>query len=383
MNIAIIVAGGKGKRMRKRANKLFLLLNKDPIILRTLKIFQNSKNINKIILVVNPDDRAKFESITKKNKLDKIIKVADGGLERQDSAYNGIKAIERAKDDDIIIIHNGSNPFVNDEIINNSINAAKKYGAAVVGFPAKDTIKVVQDGFVKQTIDRRLLWQVQTPQAMKYFLAKKAFEIAYREKFYGTDDVSLVEKIGGQVKMVYCDRSNIKITDQHDLAYANKLANASRIGIGMDSHKFSKGKKPLMLGGIKISDKDGFDANSDGDVVLHALFNALSTAIGMKSLGFYADKMLKEGITDSKQYLKFITGKTNEKNLKIQNVAIMLEGKRPKIDGQIDRIKSSLSKLLGIKSDYIGIAATSGEGLTEFGEGKGMQCIVVVSLKGN
>ena len=383
MNIAIIVAGGKGKRMRKRANKLFLLLNKDPIILRTLKIFQNSKNINKIILVVNPDDRAKFESITKKNKLDKIIKVADGGLERQDSAYNGIKAIERARDDDIIIIHNGSNPFVNDEIINNSINAAKKYGAAVVGFPAKDTIKVVQDGFVKQTIDRRLLWQVQTPQAMKYFLAKKAFEIAYREKFYGTDDVSLVEKIGGQVKMVYCDRSNIKITDQHDLAYANKLANASRIGIGMDSHKFSKGKKPLMLGGIKISDKDGFEANSDGDVVLHALFNALSTAIGMKSLGFYADKMLKEGITDSKQYLKFITGKTNEKNLKIQNVAIMLEGKRPKIDGQIDRIKSSLSKLLGIKSDYIGIAATSGEGLTEFGEGKGMQCIVVISLKGN
>ena len=383
MNIAIIVAGGKGKRMRKRANKLFLLLNKDPIILRTLKIFQNSKNINKIILVVNPDDRAKFESITKKNKLDKIIKVADGGLERQDSAYNGIKAIERARDDDIIIIHNGSNPFVNDEIINNSINTAKKYGAAVVGFPAKDTIKVVQDGFVKQTIDRRLLWQVQTPQAMKYFLAKKAFEIAYREKFYGTDDVSLVEKIGGQVKMVYCDRSNIKITDQHDLAYANKLANASRIGIGMDSHKFSKGKKPLMLGGIKISNKDGFDANSDGDVVLHALFNALSTAIGMKSLGFYADKMLKEGITDSKQYLKFITGKTNEKNLKIQNVAIMLEGKRPKIDGQIDRIKSSLSKLLGIKSDYIGIAATSGEGLTEFGEGKGMQCIVVISLKGN
>ena len=383
MNIAIIVAGGKGKRMRKRANKLFLLLNKDPIILRTLKIFQNSKNINKIILVVNPDDRAKFESITKKNKLDKIIKVADGGLERQDSAYNGIKAIERARDDDIIIIHNGSNPFVNDEIINNSINTAKKYGAAVVGFPAKDTIKVVQDGFVKQTIDRRLLWQVQTPQAMKYFLAKKAFEIAYREKFYGTDDVSLVEKIGGQVKMVYCDRSNIKITDQHDLAYANKLVNASRIGIGMDSHKFSKGKKPLMLGGIKISDKDGFEANSDGDVVLHALFNALSTAIGMKSLGFYADKMLKEGITDSKQYLKFITGKTNEKNLKIQNVAIMLEGKRPKIDGRIDRIKNSLSKLLGIKSDYIGIAATSGEGLTEFGEGKGMQCIVVISLKGN
>src|SRR3989344_1862180 len=383
MNIAIIVAGGKGKRMHTRINKLFLLLNKEPIIYHTIKKFQDSKNINKIILVIRPEDRNKFGAIIKKNNFNKIIKVVDGGIERQDSVYNGIKAIDNAKDDDIVLIHNAVNPFVNEEIINNSINAAKKFGAAVVGFPAKDTIKVVEDGFVRQTIDRRMIWQVQTPQAMKYFLAKKAFEIAYREKFCGTDDVSLVEKIGGQVKMVYCDRSNIKITDQHDLAYANKLVNASRIGIGMDSHKFSKGKKPLMLGGIKISNKDGFDANSDGDVVLHALFNALSTAIGMKSLGFYADKMLKEGITDSKQYLKFITGKTNEKNLKIQNVAIMLEGKRPKIDGRIDRIKNSLSKLLGIKSDYIGIAATSGEGLTEFGEWKGMQCIAVVSLKGN
>src|SRR3989344_1434405 len=290
MNIAIIVAGGKGKRMRKRANKLFLLLNKDPIILRTLKIFQNSKNINKIILVVNPDDRAKFESITKKNKLDKIIKVADGGLERQDSAYNGIKAIERARDDDIIIIHNGSNPFVNDEIINNSINTAKKYGAAVVGFPAKDTIKVVQDGFVKQTIDRKFLWQVQTPQAMKHFLAKKAFERAYQEKFYGTDDVSLVEMLGGSVKVVYCPRENIKITYPYDLAYANKLTNASRVGIGQDSHKFSNNKnKKLLLGGLEIKNEIGFDANSDGDVILHALFNVLSTAIGEKSLGFYAD----------------------------------------------------------------------------------------------
>ena len=203
MNIAIIVAGGKGKRMKKRVNKLFLLLNKDPIIFHTLKIFNDCKNINKIILVVNPDDRAKFKPIIKKNKFSKIINIVDGGQERQDSVYNGIKAIEKGTNEDIILVHNASNPFVNEEIINNSITAAKKYGAAVVGFPAKDTIKVVEDGFVKQTIDRRMIWQVQTPQAMKYFLAKKAFEIAYRDGYYSTDDVSLVEKIGGQVKVVY------------------------------------------------------------------------------------------------------------------------------------------------------------------------------------
>src|SRR3989344_3349379 len=281
MNIAIIVAGGKGRMMKTRINKLFLLLSKEPIIFHALKKFHENKNINRIILVANPEDKSKFKSIIEKNDFKKIIKIVDGGLERQDSVYNGIKAIEKAGNDDIILVHNAVNPFVDEATINNCISAAKKYGAAVVGFPAKDTIKVVEDGLVKQTIDRRLVWQVQTPQAMKYFLAKRAFERAYADKFYGTDDVSLVERLGGSVKIVYCPRENIKITDPYDLAYANKRVNASKIGIGQDSHKFSKDKnKKLVLGGLEIKDEVGFEANSDGDVILHALFNALSTAIG-------------------------------------------------------------------------------------------------------
>jgi len=380
MNIAIIIAGGKGIRMHKRINKLFLLLNKEPIIYFTLKIFQNCKNINKIILVIRPEDKNKFKSIIKSNKFSKVVKIVDGGLERQDSVYNGIKAIDKPGSDDIILFHNAVNPFVDEVTINNCISATKKFGAAVVGFPAKDTIKVVEDGFVRQTIDRKLVWQVQTPQAMKYFLAIKAFERAYNDKFYGTDDVSLVERIGGSVKIVYCPRENIKITDPYDLAYVNKMVNASKIGIGQDSHKFVN-KKPLILGSVKISDKDGFDANSDGDVILHALFNALSTAIGDRSLGFYADKMFKEGITDSKKYLDFILNKVKERGYKIGNVAIMLEGKKPRIDDNIDKIKVSLSKLLNIKEENIGIAATSGEDLTEFGKGLGMQCFSAVTLK--
>ncbi|MBL7055855.1 2-C-methyl-D-erythritol 4-phosphate cytidylyltransferase [Candidatus Woesearchaeota archaeon] len=380
MNIAIIVAGGKGKRMRRRVNKLFLLLNKNPIIYHTLKIFNDCKKIDKIILVINPDDQKEFKSIVKAGKFSKVEKIVEGGKERQDSTYNGIKAIEKADKEDVILIHNAANPFIDEALIEEMIKATKKFGAAVCGFPAKDTIKVVEEGLVKQTIDRKLLWQAQTPQAMKYFLAKKAFEIANRDGFYGTDDVSLVEKMHGQVKMVYCSRENFKITDQHDLAYANKLSNASKLGIGTDSHKFLK-KKALVLGGVEITKEYGFDANSDGDVILHSLFNAISTSIGMKSLGYYADKMFEEGITDSKEYLKFILEKTEKKNLKIGNVAIMLEGKKPKIDGHIDKIKKKLSKLLKVKEENIGIAATTGEELTEFGKGKGMYCVCAVTLK--
>lgn len=381
MNIAIIVAGGKGKRMGKRINKLFLLLNKEPIIFHTLKKFQDNKNINEIILVVNPDDKNKFGSIVKKNNFKKVKKVVDGGLERQDSVYNGIKSVSKASDDDIIIVHNAANPFVDEAAINDVIKAAKKYGASVVGFPAKDTIKVVEDGFAKKTIDRNALWQIQTPQAMKHFLAKKAFEIAYKDKFYGTDDASLVERIGGLVKVVYCQRENIKITDSYDLIYLNKLINASRVGLGQDSHKFANKKKPLIIGSVKISENNGFEANSDGDVLLHALFNALSTAIGMKSLGFYADEMCKKGITDSRKYIEFILEKIKEKGYKIGNLAIMLEGKKPRLDEHVDEIKSALEKILKMKKEDIGIAATSGEELTEFGRGKGMQCFVAVSLK--
>jgi 2-C-methyl-D-erythritol 4-phosphate cytidylyltransferase/2-C-methyl-D-erythritol 2,4-cyclodiphosphate synthase len=379
MNFAIVVAGGKGKRMRKRINKLFLLLGKEPIIYHTLNTFQNSKNVNKIIVVINPKDRSKFESYIKSKKFNKVVKIVDGGIERQDSVYNGIKAIEKAKDNDIVLIHNAVNPFVDEATINNCISVTRKYGAVVVGFPTKDTIKVVEDGFVRQTIDRRLVWQAQTPQAMKYYLAKKAFERAYKDKFYGTDDVSLVERIGGSVKVVYCPRENIKITDPYDLAYANKLSNATKIGIGQDSHGFTE-KKPLILGGVKISDKNGFQANSDGDLILHALFNALSTAIGSKSLGFYADEMFRNGITDSKKYLEIILNKVKERNYKIANVAVMLEGKSPKIDEHIDKIKSKLSKLLKIKEENIGIAASSGEELTDFGKGLGMLCFVGVTL---
>jgi 2-C-methyl-D-erythritol 4-phosphate cytidylyltransferase / 2-C-methyl-D-erythritol 2,4-cyclodiphosphate synthase len=382
MNTAIIIAGGKGMRMHSRLNKLLLLLNKEPIIWHTLKAFQACGKIDKIILVVRPDDKEKFKALVKKNKFDKISKIVDGGKERQDSSYNGLKEIKSSSPEDIIVFHNAANPFIDNVTLIDCIDAAIKYGAAVAGFPAKDTIKIVQDGFVKQTIDRKLLWQVQTPQAMKYFLAKKGFEKAIHENYIGTDDVSLVERLGASVKVVNCPRENIKITSPYDLLYANRLESASRIGIGQDSHRFSNDKtKKLVIGGIIIEGQPGFDANSDGDVILHALFNAISSAIGFKSLGFYADKMCKKGITDSRKYLDFILGKVEEKKLKLSNIALMLEGKNPKIDPIIDKIRASLSNILKINPEFIGIAATSGEGLTHFGKGNGIQCFAVVSIK--
>jgi len=156
-----------------------------------------------------------------------------------------------------------------------------------------------------------------------------------------------------------------------------------RVGIGQDSHPFveSGNKKPLTLGGITISEEMGLIGNSDGDVILHSLFNALSQAVGERSLGIYSDPLcLEKGITDSKEYLKIALKMIEERGYVINNIGIMIEAKVPKIEPHTKKMKECIAKLLKINEDQIGITATSGNGLTAFGKGEGIQVITIVSL---
>lgn len=154
-----------------------------------------------------------------------------------------------------------------------------------------------------------------------------------------------------------------------------------KVGIGQDSHRFSKDKnKPLILGGIEFANEAGFEGNSDGDVVLHALCNALGSAIGEGSLSTYSDKMCENGIADSTEYLKIPLSHINQKGYTINNVSISIEAQKPKIEPNSRKIKEKLAELLGISLGSVGITATTGEGLTAFGQGEGIQAIVIVSL---
>src|SRR3989338_7044605 len=387
MNFAIIVAAGKSKRMRNNKNKIFLPLLSKPMVYYALKDFQNCKLIDEIIVVAQKNGIKKINEIKQKYNFGKISNVIVGGEERQDSVYNGLMSIKNAKNEDIVIVHNGSNPLVRENEIINCINAAKKHGAAVLGFQLKEKNKKINNDFIEKKIDRANVYQMQTPQCIKYGSFIEAFSNANKKKLKFTDDISLVEAIGKKVKVVDCSYDNIKITTQDDMKIAEAILmrrhniTASRTGFGQDSHKFSvdRGKK-LALGGYTIPNEIGLEANSDGDVILHALFNAISSAIGEKSLGFYADPMFKKGITDSKEYLKVILNKLSKKNLKINNASIMIEAKKPKLEKYTGNIKNSLSKILNLEKEKIGIAYTSGDELTAFGQGKGMQCFVVVSI---
>ncbi len=159
----------------------------------------------------------------------------------------------------------------------------------------------------------------------------------------------------------------------------------SKIGIGQDSHKFSRTVKPLILGGIEISKKGGLDADSDGDVILHSLCNALSSAIGGNSIGTWSDKMcLKQGIKNSKEYVNVVSKRVGTLKYNIVNISISVEAKKPKLTvSNIEKIKKGLSNLLKININCVGITFTSGEELSEFGKGKGISVICAVLLNKN
>jgi len=161
-----------------------------------------------------------------------------------------------------------------------------------------------------------------------------------------------------------------------------------RIGLGMDSHRIKlktqkekqKIKKNLMLGGVEISRKYYVLADSEGDVIIHSLCNALSTAIGGGSLNSWAGPMFKKGVTDSKEFLKVILKKVRKQNYKISNIAVMVEAQRPKLEKYRPKIKASLAKLLEIKKNDVGLAFTTGQDLTVFGKGEGIQVFSTVLL---
>lgn len=150
-----------------------------------------------------------------------------------------------------------------------------------------------------------------------------------------------------------------------------------RVGIGQDSHKINN-KGGLILGGVKISDAIGVEAKSDGDVVLHALVNAISSALGGGSLSNYADKLCEKGIKDSKEYVKEALKMMG--GYRVNNVSVAIEMKEPRIEGNISQMKEEIAKILNIGKSDVGVTVTSGEGLTAFGRGEGIQAFVIVSL---
>jgi 2-C-methyl-D-erythritol 4-phosphate cytidylyltransferase len=212
---AVVPAGGGGTRMGGTVPKQFLELNGKPILYYTLKTLQDCGIISELILVV-PEKEYVNACADWLGKPKIVTKVVIGGEKRQDSVYNGF--CEVSPQTEIVLVHDGVRPFLSRRMIQESVDVAREYGAAITAIPVCDTIKRVDtSGLVSQTVDREGLWRVQTPQVFRYEILKEAFKKANSEKFYGTDEGTLIEHLGKPVKVVEGSERNIKITRPEDL----------------------------------------------------------------------------------------------------------------------------------------------------------------------
>lgn len=231
--IAVIPAAGLGKRFGQDNRKTFHMLSGKPVVAHVLEAFQKCCIIDEIIPVFRADELPEGHEIVKSFGITKAESVVAGGHERQDSVYNALKAI--SDDDAVVAIHDGARPLITQEVIERCIAGLKECDGVIAAVPVKDTIKEAVSGrqsavnsteeqvIAARTLDRSVLWSVQTPQVFVCGKIKDAYKKAFDEGFYATDDAAVLERYGGKVRIVMGSYKNIKITTAEDIPLAEAL----------------------------------------------------------------------------------------------------------------------------------------------------------------
>jgi 2-C-methyl-D-erythritol 4-phosphate cytidylyltransferase len=218
----ILAAGGRGRRFGRRLPKQFLKLGGKTVLQWSLERFSRLRSVREIIVVVPEEHIARAVRIIRRTGMRKVHAVVRGGPERQESVANGLRALSR--DSRIVLVHDAARPLVSPEIVRRVIAGARRYGAAMAGVPVSDTIKREgRAGFSTETLRRDLLWAAQTPQGFRRAILERAHRRAEEEGVLGTDEASLLERMGIPVRIVQGSSRNVKITGEEDLSLAGWL----------------------------------------------------------------------------------------------------------------------------------------------------------------
>jgi 2-C-methyl-D-erythritol 4-phosphate cytidylyltransferase len=216
--LAIIPAAGAGVRMGGDTPKQFLSLEGVPIVVHTLRKFNEAESIDEIYLSVRPEDMERAHAEIQREQFAKPVRIVPGGASRQQTV--SLALAEAPSSTEIVVVHDAVRPFVTTELIHMSVAAARKSGAAILGIPSVDTVKQVERQMILGTIPRERIVLAQTPQAFQYDVIKEACERAEVDGYEGTDEASLVERLGGSVTVLMGSDRNIKITKPSDLPLA-------------------------------------------------------------------------------------------------------------------------------------------------------------------
>lgn len=366
---AVICAGGKGLRAGFEKNKLLVPLQGERVLKKTLSAF-DFRAIHEIVVAVSKED---FEEVSELCKAFPKAKVVVGGATRGESVYNALKVVES----DIVLIHDGARPFVTRNVIEGCIASVKAFGSGICALPASDTVAICEGERIVHIPPRSTVSLVQTPQGFYkeniLYAYTRAFECGNTDF---TDDSSLFAIYCGKPRICAGAPENIKLTYARDFqeAYA-------RVGHGVDTHAFGKEQDYILLGGVKIPSESGLIAHSDGDVLAHAVMDALLSATGLRDIGFYfPDNNPQWKNADSMQMLKSVMQMVENNGFRVKNASISIQAERPRLARYIEDIRVSLSSALQTDCNAIGITAGTNEGLGYVGEGKGITVYASVLL---
>ena len=375
---AIIAAGGRGQRFGGASPKQLLLLGGEPILKRSVDAYRDCDLVTDLVVALPADLATAPPSYLLAGA--KPITVVVGGDRRRDSVANAFARISPHAE--VVVIHDAARPLVSDAVIRKTVHAAAEAGAAIAAVRAHDTVKRAgADGAITETLPREEIFLAQTPQAFRVDVLRAALA----QEGDATDEAALAEQAGHVVRVVDGDPRNLKITTPEDLATAERLlaptsGPALRIGNGYDLHRLVAGRQ-LILGGVTIPFEKGLDAHSDGDVVAHAVTDAVLGAVGLGDIGrHFPDTDPAWKGADSIALLTRAAASVRSEGYALVNADVVVIAQRPKLVPYIDAIRANLARALGADPSQISVKGKTNEGVDSMGAGESIAVHAVALL---
>lgn len=377
---AILAAAGSSTRMKREIPKVFLPLCGKPVLSYSLEAFERCERIEEIVLVVRNEDLERAKALCA--GLKKPCRAVAGGATRSESVRIGVAAC--SENATHFAIHDAARPLLSQDQLIRVIDDAVSFGAATLSTKMKDTVKLAgAEGRIESTPPRERLYAVQTPQVFEKERYLKALREAGNEDY--TDDCQLLERAGIPVFLTPGEYTNLKITTQEDLLFAQAILqgeahNMIRIGHGYDVHRFADGRK-LFLGGIEIPYERGLLGHSDADVLLHAVMDAMLGAAALGDIGkLFPDTDDRYLGAESFSLFCEVSSLLDRNGFIIGNIDATVIAQEPKLAPYISAMREKIAQGAGIEPAAVSVKATTEEGLGFTGAKEGIAAHAVCTI---
>ncbi len=388
MNVSLIIAAGgssqrflKGRKLKGKFSKLFLMLGEKPLLAQTLESFHPFPQIREIILAVPRGSEKYVKDVTVNPNNISRIKIVSGGATRAESVW---KALQKTSSrNSWVLVHDGARPFPPQNEIQKMLAKPPTTDGVILAKPVVSTLKRVGGkGQILGTIDRSRLFEAETPQLVRRSVLLKAYR-KNPDAFRATDESSLVEAAGGKMKVKAHTGWNVKITSPEDLRLADARQGNVRVsvGFGRDTHRLVEGRK-FFLGGVRIPFEKGALGHSDGDALLHAVSDAVLGAVGSGDIGeWFSDRNPRHKGIRSEKILRKVLEVAREKGWIPAQLDSVITLERPRLGPHKKEIRKKLARIITLAEESVSVKAKTAEGLGPEGEGRAVTCEAIVLMR--